>query len=263
MPRAKYLISWIGGKRLLREKISRHIPQDIKIYVEPFGGAGWVLFYKDRWARSEIYNDLDGRLVNLFLVAKYHPEELVREMAFLLTSREMFTRILKREGMTDIQRAARFLFLIRKSFGAGGENFGTSVNGESSAGRSTMNIIPQIRDIHKRLDKVLIENQDFKRILQRYDSQATFFYCDPPYSKGAGYQVTSTAAFDHQGLRKMLGNLRGRFLLSYDDSPVIRRLYKGFPMVEVSRQKGINGKNPNGRIYRELLIANYRLIKQP
>ena len=68
-----YLVTWVGGKRLLREAISYLVPDDIQSYIETFGGGGWVLFYYHRWAELEVYNDLDGRLVNLFRVTKYHP----------------------------------------------------------------------------------------------------------------------------------------------------------------------------------------------
>ena len=77
---------------------------------------------------------------------------------------------------------------------------------------------------------------------------------------GCGYAVTSTADFDHERLRDTLKNIKGRFLLSYDDSPKIRELYKGFEMVEVERLNGINnreGTNRENKIFKELLIANY------
>lgn len=90
----KSLLNWVGGKRLLRKTIAPLIPKDITSYIEPFGGAGWVLFYKDRWADLEIYNDLDGRLVNLFRIVKYHPNALKEELQYLLGSREMFLQFL-------------------------------------------------------------------------------------------------------------------------------------------------------------------------
>lgn len=114
--------------------------------------------------------------------------------------------------------------------------------------------------IHKRLDKVMIENRDFKKIVTQYDFENAFFYCDPPYSTGCGYEVTSTEDFDHEGLCETLKNIKGRFLLSYDDSQKIRELYKGFEMVEVERQNGINNRQGNNRankVFKELLIANY------
>ena len=72
--------------------------------------------------------------------------------------------------------------------------------------------------------------------------------------------MTSTANFDHERLRELLGNIKGRFLLSYDDCPKIRELYKGFEMVEVERLNGINnrqGTNRENKMFKELLIANY------
>ena len=84
--------------------------------------------------------------------------------------------------------------------------------------------------------------------------------CDPPYTSGCGYEVTSTADFDHERLRDVLKDIKGRFLLSYDDSPKVRELYKGYEMIKVERQNGINnreGTNRANKVYKELLIANY------
>lgn len=81
-----------------------------------------------------------------------------------------------------------------------------------------------------------------------------------PYSRGCGYEVTSAKDFDHERLREVLGAVKGRFLLSYDDSPKIRELYKGFEMIEVERLNGINnreGVENRNKMFKELLIANY------
>jgi len=255
----KYLLKWVGGKRLLRKKIASLIPSNIKLYAEPFGGAGWVLFSKDKWADVEVYNDLDGRLVNLFRIAKYHPKALVDELRFMLRSREMFEQALEFEGYTDIQRAARFLFLVSTSFGGGGRMFGIS---KLTPAPSIKGLEARVASIHKRLDKVYIERLDFEDLILRYDFKSAFFYCDPPYTSGAGYDVVSTKGFDHERLRDCLGKIKGRFLLSYNDSDKARDLYEGFNVLEVTRRKGINNINPNGREYKELLIANYDISKQ-
>lgn len=256
----KSLINWVGGKRLLRKTIEPLIPTDIKSYIEPFGGGGWILFYKQRWADLEIYNDLDGRLVNLFRIVKYHPNAFKEEYKYLLGSREMFLQYLSAKPFTDIQRAVQFYFLITRSFGGRGETFGTVKKSCGGASKSQRNVLDKIDAIHQRLDKVMIENRDFEKLINQYDFEGAFFYCDPPYSKGCGYAVTSTADFAHERLRDTLKNIKGRFLLSYDDSPKIRELYKGFEMVEVERLNGINnreGTNRENKIFKELLIANY------
>jgi len=233
------------------------VPRDIISYCEPFGGAGWMLFYKDKWADLEVYNDLDSRLVNLFRIVKYHPFELNRELSFMLSSRELFVQILQNPGITDIQKAARFMFLIARSFGGRGTNFGTVKRSKGGATKSHHNITLRVRAIHQRLDKVLIENQDFEKFIKSYDHDKAFFYCDPPYTMGAGYEVVSTEKFDHERLRDTLANIQGRFLLSYDDSPKVRELYKGYEMIEVERLNGINNVTQINKMFKELIIANY------
>ena len=119
-------ITWIGGKRLLRKRILAEFPEEgtYKRYIEVFGGAGWVLFAKDRHAEMEVYNDVNGQLVNLFRCVKYHPEELQKELDWVLMSRDIFeSAIQKVEGLTDIQRAARFWISIKESFGGGLDSF--------------------------------------------------------------------------------------------------------------------------------------------
>ena len=256
----KCLINWVGGKRLLRKTIAPLIPKDIKSYIEPFGGGGWVLFYKNRWADLEIYNDLDGRLVNLFRIVKYHPNAFKEEYKYLLGSRDMFFQFLNGTFITDIQKAVQFYFIITRSFGGKGSSFGTVKKSSGGASKSQKNVLDKIDAIHERLDKVMIENRDFETLIKQYDFEDAFFYCDPPYSQGCGYDVTSTKDFDHERLREVLGNIKGRFLLSYDDSPKVRELYKGFEMIEVERLNGINNRSDvenRKKIFKELLIANY------
>ncbi len=242
------MIPWIGGKRLLRKTISEMIPGDITTYIEPFGGAGWVMFYKDRWAKHEVYNDLNGDLTNLFKYVKYHPDSLVAELDFFVHSRELFKDIKVNPGITELQRAARFMWLTCFSFGAKGESVATSKLGES---RSLQNRFKKIRDLHDRLDRVMIENLDYRELFNRYDQPGAFFYTDPPYFHGVKYDNAKN--FDHEELRDMLFKLKGRWLLSYDDCPEIRELYAGCKIVGVTRQKGINRKLGDME-YKEVII---------
>ena len=143
----KCLINWVGGKRLLRKTIAKVIPEDIKSYIEPFGGGGWVLFYKDKWADLEVYNDLDGRLVNLFRIVKYHPNAFIEEWRHLLGSREMFLQFLNGTFITDIQKAVQFYFLITRSFGGRGDTFGTVKKTSGGACKSLHNVPKKIEAI--------------------------------------------------------------------------------------------------------------------
>lgn len=250
------LIGWIGGKRLLRKTISQLIPADIDAYVEPFGGAAWVMLYKERWADLEVYNDLDDRLVNLFLQVKYHPDELIKELSMTLASRSLFYRIIKQEGLTEIQKAARFMFLISRSFGGKGEHFGTS---KKQGASSLYNRLERIKQLNKRLDRVIIENLSYEQVFEKYDAPNNLFYCDPPYVTGCTYSISKH--FDHQLLRDALGKLKGKFVLSYDDCPEVLKLYEGYPLMHVSRVKGINRKEGKSD-YAEVIITNYPITKE-
>ena len=124
-------IGWIGGKRALRRAILERFPDDeVGRYIEVFGGAAWVLFAKEKKANQlEVYNDINGNLVNLFRCVKYHCGELQRELEWMLTSREQFFDCLTQyqaRGLTDIQRAARFFYAVKISFGCDNRTYATS-----------------------------------------------------------------------------------------------------------------------------------------
>ena len=117
-------ISWIGGKKLLRKKILEQFPEDYDRYIEVFGGAGWVLFGKEKKG-MEVYNDINSELVNLYRCVKFHPETLQKELDGILMSRELFFDFIQNaRGLTDIQRAARFFVAIKESYGSGLDSFG-------------------------------------------------------------------------------------------------------------------------------------------
>ena len=83
-------IPWVGGKKLLRKEIVKRFPENNKKYVEVFGGAGWVLFHKEKCGDVEIYNDINGNLVNLFKCIKHHPNALQEEIEWVLNARQIF-----------------------------------------------------------------------------------------------------------------------------------------------------------------------------
>ena len=123
-------IPWIGGKSRLRKHIIPLIPSSAKRYIEVFGGAAWVLFGKDKkHGQMEVYNDIDGNLVNLYLQIKNNCKALQNEIDWL-QSRELFERyrseLAADAELTDVQRAARYWYLITCSFDANSSSFATA-----------------------------------------------------------------------------------------------------------------------------------------
>lgn len=247
----KSFIPWIGGKSLLAKKIVSMFPDDFDRYIEVFGGGGSVLFAKDKHAPLEVYNDANGQLVNLFRCIRFHREELQREISGYINAREIFEDIkaqINVRGMTDIQRAAMFYVQIKLSYGANIRSYGGS--------KTNAKILPEyLTEIEERLKSgagVVIENKDFEDLIKVYDRPNALFYCDPPYRTAQKYYDVPFSDSDHERLKNSLSNIKGRFILSYNDDEYIRELYKDYNITAVERQNNLSSGT-----YKELIITNY------
>lgn len=248
-------ISWIGGKKLLRKAITERFPESESYdrYIEVFGGAGWVLFSKDLHAKCEIFNDIDSNLVNLYRCLKYHREALEKELQYTVHSREVFMdckQQLNMSGLTDIQRAARYFILIRSSFGSDRKSFKTA----------TSCIVDKIGDfpkVQERLNRVVIENKDFEDLIKVYDRPSALFYLDPPYHTTEKYYNCDFGEKDHIRLRDCLQQIKGKFILSYNNDEFIKDLYKEYNIEEISRNNNLSINRGTGREFKELIIKNY------
>lgn len=174
----KSFIGWICGKSHLKNLIIPLIPSDCDRYIEVCGGAGWVLFGKEkRKGEMEVFNDIDGDLVNLYRQIKSNCEGLQKEMDWL-HSRELFKlyryEIENQISLTDVQRAARYLYLIKSSFGSNRYSFATSV-------KNLSRIADELPSYRERLKDVVIEQSDFEQLIKTYDRQSALFYVEPPY----------------------------------------------------------------------------------
>lgn len=246
-------IAWIGGKKLLRKEIVKRFPEEgFTRYVEVFGGAGWVLFEKEQGKELEVFNDRDSNLINLYRCIKYHCGELQRELEWLTISREQFfdsKSQLDSQGLTDIQRAARFFHIIKVSFGSDRRTFGMNK-------KNLANAIEYLPLIQKRLQGVVIENKDFENLIRVYDRPGALFYLDPPYHGTEKYYEGSFTEADHERLKAVLSSIKGRFILSYNDDTYVRELYKGYNIEEISRNNSLAGKTKTSQ-FKELIIRNY------
>ena len=247
-------IGWIGGKKLLRKEIVKRFPEKFNRYIEVFGGAAWVLFSKEKLANMEVYNDVNGDLVNLFRCVKYHCGELQKELSFMLNSRELFYDFVSQyntRGMTDIQKAARFFMLIKTSYGSDYRSYGCV--------KKDVNVmVKYLTEIQERLSRVVIENKDFQDLLKVYDKDDSLIYLDPPYYGTERYYQVQFSKEDHIRLFECLKDAKGKFILSYNDCEFIRELYKDFNIDGVERNHNLVGKyKDKEHRYGELIIRNY------
>jgi DNA adenine methylase len=248
-------LAYIGGKNRIAKQIIEIFPQH-STYVEAFAGGAQTLFHKEP-STVEVLNDLDSDVVTFFRVCQSHHDELVRYLRFVVISREWFDLLQSQDvkGLTDIQRAARFLYLQKNAY-AGlvrKRKLGYSVTGPS---RFNPEGIPElIEDAHKRLARVQIEHLPYEQILERYDRPTTLFYLDPPYFGRKLYNFNFSES-DFEELAKRIGKLRGNFVLSLNDVPEVRRIFGHFHSREI--ELAYTAQQKAGKRFRELLITNFK-----
>ncbi len=256
--RIKAPFAWIGGKSKLAKSIIEIMPKH-KIYIEVFGGA-LNIFYAKSKIPLEVVNDINGDLINLHKCIKNNPETLSIYLNNLLISRELFSEIkLKRyKPRNNIERAALYYFLITQSFGATMSSF--AMNTKSF--RKPKNIYKDFYQYSKRLKLTTIENMSFEKLIKTYDNEEALFYCDPPYYKTEKYYKNITfREKEHKLLKNYLQNIKGKFIVSYNNCSFIRELYKDFNIIKTKKIEYTLGKNMHKRKkeLNEILIFNYDL----
>lgn len=248
-------LSYAGGKNRFISKILPLIPKHTT-YVEPFAGGAQIFFQKPA-SKVEVLNDLDGELVNFYRVCQSHYEELLRYMHFFVPSREWYERMQNTEpqSLTDIQRAARYFYLQKLSYGGRVLHQNYAIHVIQRPGFASAKIPAVIRETHERLRAVQIEKLPYALVLKKYDRPTTFFYIDPPYY---GVRGLYRYDFEHEDFEKLaaaLTSIRGKFLLSTNDHPAVRQIFTGFSMESFTIAYTI--QQTAGKRYPELLIRNY------
>lgn len=251
---------WIGGKRRLAATIidrMRAIPHTT--YVEPFVGMGGVFLRRPWRARAEVVNDLSRDVTTLFRILQRHYVPFLEMIRWRLTGRAEFERLLAEnpDTLTDLERAARFLYLQRTAFGGkvAGRNFGVS---PGVAGRFDVTRLGAIlEEVHARLAGVVIECLPYDRLIPRYDRPGTLFYIDPPYWGSEGdYGAGLFGRADFERLAELLAGIQGRFMLSLNDHPGVRQVFGRFAMEAVETTYSVAGGAGAGRAkVRELIIT--------
>ena len=250
-----------GGKRNLAKRIIERIEAvPHRCYAEPFVGMGGVFLRRAKRPRVEVVNDLNGEIANLFRVMREHPAELERQFRWVLPSRKEYGRLLAvpPETLTDVQRAARLIFLQHHAYGglpADDRPPSHMPVRPGMAAPSAGRIRRLIRVAHRRLQGVKVEHLNWHDFIRRYDRDFTLFYIDPPYwGHEEDYGKGLFAREDFARMADFLAGLKGRFILSLNDRPEVRETFAGFTVEEVEIHYTASHKAT--RYAGELLIGN-------
>jgi len=253
-------LSWMGGKSLLADRIIPLIPAH-RCYIEVFAGAAWLLFKKPE-SKVEVINDINLDLVTLYRVVQNHLDEFVRYLRWILVSREEFARFKKQapETLTDIQRAVRFYYLTKAGYASRVKKPTFNISTFQASGFNLLRIEEELSAAHLRLSRVYVENLPYQRVLERFDRPHTFFYLDPPYYGCEDYYGDGLfGPDDFETLASLLAELKGKFILSLNDTDAVRKMFERFEIRAVTTTYAAAAAgNRTGR--KELLISNYRLV---
>ena len=254
-------IKWVGSKRQLAKYIIEQIPEHI-CYCEPFFGGGSVYFNK-QISKVEIINDYDGNVINFFEVLRDDEKALSERINNTLISRELFLKYRESNWneLKPLEKAFRFFYITKCSFGGlfrfnqqGKCNspFAGSPSPKAKSSIFSQNTKKLIQEAHKRLQNTVIENDDYKAVVKRYDGLDTFFFFDPPYDTDYSYGIK----FDYDELLNVCKNITGKFILTLNHEMYDK--FKEFNITETEVNYSVTCKDGDNKT-KEILISNYKI----
>lgn len=224
-------------------------------YCEPFAGALAVLLAKPR-SKVEVLNDINGDLIVLYRNLQYHLPELLRELDYLFSSRKALRDFIQQPGITEIQRAARFLLKNKTSFGGGMNSFAISKTTSAGAGFCRETHTALLGEAHKRLDNVVVENVPYERCLDLYDSRDSFFFLDPPYLDAPTGAYAGWTEKQMREFARRVHRLKGHWLATVDDSELNRELFADCQIEAViSKNQRVNVRKKGEAVFGELIVT--------
>lgn len=238
MKRSRPILRYHGGKWKLAPWIIQHFPPH-RVYIEPFGGAASVLLRKPR-SYAEVYNDLDGELVNLFRVARDRGDELQSILALTPFARSEFelSYVPTSDSLEQARRTVTRAFL---GFGSNAHNRATGFRNNSNRSGTTpaadwRNYPAALASTIERLQGVVLENRPAIDVMKQHDSPTTLHFVDPPYvsstrDTGIDYRHEMTDD-DHKLLALALNKMEGSVVVSGYRSNIYDVLFSGWLRVD-------------------------------
>lgn len=260
------ILRWAGSKRRLLPTLVALIPASYSRYVEPFAGSACLFF--ELGSPRALLSDINSDLVNTFTLVKTAPRQLAQLIEGLPTSSEAYytMRALEPTSLTDLQRAARFIYLNRLCFnGIYRTNrlgkFNVPYGGRRNGRLPT---VVELDACSNALQTATLSCGDFESALAKVKKD-DFVYMDPPYSVRSRrvfkqYDGATFGDFDIQRLQarmRRLHDVGAKFLVSYAESKEGRTLAEGFNVRSSYVQRSIAGFFGDRRKAKELLITNY------
>lgn len=248
----------VGSKKRFA-KLLAHIAPPHDTYVEPFVGSGAFYWYKDP-SKKEVVNDLEPDIAKTFRLIKKAPTNLSLYPQNLDNKAKLKKWFMEKH--TGVANELTRL-LIKHCGGWMGKPVSENT-GTIARETNPFNKLKHIADYKERMKNTTVLSEDYAKVIKKYNKADTFFFLDPPYENSEGFGYAEEASFDFEKLKQTLGTIKGHWLMTINDSPNIRALFKGYHIYPVliigHKRKYDSGKAHIGSKDRaELLISNYKL----
>ncbi len=255
---------WRGGKYRLAPKIAGLLPSH-RIYVEVFGGAASVLLAKPP-SEIEVYNDRNGWLVNFFETVRNSPIPFLEKCKHLHYSRQLYyewrdqlATDFEDVRLDSVEAAVRTAYTISSAFiGDPTKGWRFDRSGARGGSASWTNIASRVAYLSQRLRSCNIDHLDFRECIRNWDSPETLFFLDPPYLSTVSKGYYNFTEQDHGDLSQLLTRIQGKFIMTYDDTPQIRELYKHSSIVPIRTHLNSQKVKRGGKrqAFHQILIFN-------
>ena len=255
-------LTYYGGKQKLLKHILPLIPPHT-LYCEPFFGGGAVFFAKEP-SEIEVINDINGNLVNFYSVIKRRFKALKKEILTTLHSREQYEaarHVMAFPSLfTSVKQAWAVWTIANEGYASRlDSSWGFDRKRNTSAKRLSRKRRHFIQDYSCRLEKAEIESVDAILVIESRDTKNSFFYCDPPYVNSHRGHFRGYTEEDFEKLLMLLGNIKGKFLLSSYPSAILERysVKHRWHTKVVDQRLDVSAKYQRRNRKAEILTANY------
>ncbi len=198
----------------------------------------------------EVINDQNGILVALYRNAKFHVEELIAEIQWILNARREMEDYRTEQGLTEIQRVARWLVRNRLSYGGLGRHFG--MEGARSSREATLR---NLAELNARLDRTVIEQMPYEKCIAHYDKPNTFFFLDPPYLNADPGVYDGWTEDQMRSFAAVIRSIKGEWVVTVDDSPATRKIFAEHRLRAIKFDNKLATMRNGKTAMRELIIT--------
>lgn len=253
----------MGGKSNSVKTILSIMPEH-KTYIEPFFGGGWVYFAKTP-SKVEIINDINGDLINFYEVIRTQQDEFRKRFDNVLISRELFLQYrntMSDKSLSPLERAFRFYYVNQNAFGGlvrynskGKCNSPFAISEDVFVQSGFWNF-DKIQKAHDRLKYTYIENDDYHKLIKKFDNINSLFFLDPPYNCKSG-KYNGISSFDYNELLNQCRNIKGKFILTLNSG--FEDKFKEFYIMPNDVHYSIGCTSDSSKSYKEIIVTNYEV----